>query len=291
MYRLLALAKYDERYVIPPAHAEQAHSLEELATECALDYEGGPGMGGSGPFGEGSGRADADRGGELPDAPGPADLRHVAAPGRQGGAGEPAQLGRQGHPAGPVPAEGRGAVSEPQHARRPSLPAEQLTARLAVGVAAARATPTSELLGRLDLVAGVPRAQLPGAVGEPLRATVVRLETTPLAELQADYVETFDTRRRHNLFLTYFAHGDTRKRGVALLRFKQTYLRSGFVLDASPTTAASCPTTCAWCWSTPRTSTSGSAAACCSTTGPGSSCCGCRCATRGSRVGRRRSRR
>jgi nitrate reductase beta subunit len=55
MYRLLAIAKYDERYVIPPAHAEQAHSLEELATECALDYEGGPGMGGSGPFGEGSG--------------------------------------------------------------------------------------------------------------------------------------------------------------------------------------------------------------------------------------------
>lgn len=58
MYRLLALAKYDERYVIPSAHAEQAHSLEELATECSLDYEGGPGMGGSGPFGEGSGRAD-----------------------------------------------------------------------------------------------------------------------------------------------------------------------------------------------------------------------------------------
>jgi nitrate reductase beta subunit len=55
MYRLLALAKYDERYVIPAAHSEQAHALEELATECALDYEGGPGMGGSGPFGEGSG--------------------------------------------------------------------------------------------------------------------------------------------------------------------------------------------------------------------------------------------
>ena len=55
MYRLLAIAKYDERYVIPPAHAEQAHQLEELATECSLDYEGGPGMGGSGPFGESSG--------------------------------------------------------------------------------------------------------------------------------------------------------------------------------------------------------------------------------------------
>ncbi|MEO8557008.1 MAG: nitrate reductase subunit beta, partial [Actinomycetota bacterium] len=49
------IAKYDERYVIPPAHAEQAHHLEELATECSLDYEGGPGAGGAGPFGQGSG--------------------------------------------------------------------------------------------------------------------------------------------------------------------------------------------------------------------------------------------
>ncbi|WP_337061482.1 nitrate reductase subunit beta [Kineococcus sp. G2] len=55
MYRLLAIAKYDERYVIPTAHAEQAHKLEELATECSLDYDGGPGMGGWGPFGESSG--------------------------------------------------------------------------------------------------------------------------------------------------------------------------------------------------------------------------------------------
>jgi nitrate reductase beta subunit len=59
MHRLLAVAKYDERYVIPPAHAElgdaaaRAHQLEELA--CSLDYEGGPGMGASGPFGESSG--------------------------------------------------------------------------------------------------------------------------------------------------------------------------------------------------------------------------------------------
>jgi nitrate reductase beta subunit len=56
MYRLLAVAKYEERYVIPAAHAEAAAGLEELATGCSLDYEGGPGMGGSGPFGEASGR-------------------------------------------------------------------------------------------------------------------------------------------------------------------------------------------------------------------------------------------
>ena len=52
MFRLLALAKYDERYVIPAAHAEQAHSLEELATECAVSEYGG---GNPEIFGEGSG--------------------------------------------------------------------------------------------------------------------------------------------------------------------------------------------------------------------------------------------
>ncbi len=49
MFRLLAIAKYDERYVIPTTHAEQAHALEELATECPVG-EGGPGS-----FGGGSG--------------------------------------------------------------------------------------------------------------------------------------------------------------------------------------------------------------------------------------------
>lgn len=55
MYRLLALAKYDERYVIPTAYAAEGHKLEETATDCALSFDGGPGMYESGPFGESSG--------------------------------------------------------------------------------------------------------------------------------------------------------------------------------------------------------------------------------------------
>ncbi len=90
--------------------------------------------------------------------------------------------------------------------------------------------PDEALLARLETIRRASH-RLPGPIGESLREVVVHLESTPLAEVQSDYVETFDTRRRCNLFLTYFAHGDTRKRGVALLRFKQTYLRSGFVLD------------------------------------------------------------
>ncbi|GAA1235949.1 nitrate reductase subunit beta [Pseudonocardia alaniniphila] len=54
LYRLLAIAKYEERYVIPTAHEGDAHQLEELA--CSLDADGGPGMLDSGPFGESSGR-------------------------------------------------------------------------------------------------------------------------------------------------------------------------------------------------------------------------------------------
>jgi nitrate reductase delta subunit len=92
--------------------------------------------------------------------------------------------------------------------------------------------PDEELRGRLGLIR---RAclELPDHVGRPLRECVAQLEGPPLGELEADYVDTFDNRRRHNLFLTYFAHGDTRKRGMALLRFKQTYLASGFELTDS----------------------------------------------------------
>ena len=118
----------------------------------------------------------------------------------------------------------------PRHPRG-ALTAEQLliawqSASLLLGY------PDERLLAQLDLIRTA-AARLPAAIEEPLRTFAQHLESTPLTELQTDYVDTFDTRRRSNLFLTYFAHGDTRKRGMALLRFKQTYLRSGFTLDDS----------------------------------------------------------
>jgi nitrate reductase beta subunit len=54
LYRLLAIAKYADRYVIPPAYEASGRQLEEIG--CSLDYDGGPGMYYSGPFGEASGR-------------------------------------------------------------------------------------------------------------------------------------------------------------------------------------------------------------------------------------------
>jgi nitrate reductase delta subunit len=49
-------------------------------------------------------------------------------------------------------------------------------------------------------------------------------------ELAADYVATFDQRKKCCLYLTYYAHGDTRKRGMALLALKQRYAAAGLAL-------------------------------------------------------------
>jgi len=109
------------------------------------------------------------------------------------------------------------------------LPPEQLTI-VWQSVSLLLDYPDEAVLARAELVRSA-ALRLPPAIGDSIREFLGHLESTPLSELQADYVETFDNRRRCNLFLTYFAHGDTRKRGMALLRFKQTYLGAGFELD------------------------------------------------------------
>lgn len=83
------------------------------------------------------------------------------------------------------------------------------------------------------LLASLPALREAAAtVGQPYRrqleSLIQHLGSTRLTELTADYVATFDLRRRCCLYLTYYAYGDTRKRGQALLTFKQAY-RAGEV--------------------------------------------------------------
>jgi nitrate reductase molybdenum cofactor assembly chaperone NarJ/NarW len=73
--------------------------------------------------------------------------------------------------------------------------------------------------------------ELPGDLASPLVPLVEHLEAADLTAAQADYVETFDLRRRCSLYLTYYAYGDTRKRGQALLSFKHAYRTAGMVLE------------------------------------------------------------
>lgn len=50
-------------------------------------------------------------------------------------------------------------------------------------------------------------------------------------EMEQHYVDTFDQRRRCSLFLSYYAVGDTRQRGAAILAFKESLETLGFFLD------------------------------------------------------------
>lgn len=124
----------------------------------------------------------------------------------------------------------------PLHLRRPKSPVDALRVRglSAREVATTRlacswllAYPDDALLDRLDgLAAAV--ADLPAPVRTPLEAFLTHLDGTAVGEVQRHYVEVFDMKRRACPFLTYWTHGDTRNRGVAILRFKQAYEAAGF---------------------------------------------------------------
>ncbi|MGZ4386217.1 MAG: nitrate reductase molybdenum cofactor assembly chaperone [Gaiellaceae bacterium] len=70
--------------------------------------------------------------------------------------------------------------------------------------------------------------ELPGSPAKaPLERFAEHLAALSPLELAQAYVETFDLHRRTSLHLTYYLHGDTRKRGMALLRLKHLYREAG----------------------------------------------------------------
>ncbi|SMX98479.1 respiratory nitrate reductase chaperone NarJ [Brevibacterium sp. 239c] len=94
--------------------------------------------------------------------------------------------------------------------------------------------PDEELLARLPQIhVLLAQADLPTSIRGELLATTGHLGAADVFHLRSDYVETFDTRRRGCLFLTYFTNGDTRKRGRALLEIKDIYRQAGLDMDDS----------------------------------------------------------
>lgn len=69
---------------------------------------------------------------------------------------------------------------------------------------------------------------LPAPVRERLDGLAATLLTEDQRDLQARYVATFDLKRRCSMYLTYYAAGDTRRRGEALVRFVEAYRAAGF---------------------------------------------------------------
>lgn len=91
-------------------------------------------------------------------------------------------------------------------------PDAELTAARKALAAAVETLPASPAAAELSAFAGWLTGQEPDA-------------------LERHYVEMFDLRRRSGLYLTYYLHGDTRRRGMALLTLNQRYRAAGWDTD------------------------------------------------------------
>ena len=228
MYRLMAIAKYDERYVIPNAHVEQAHELEEIG--CSLDYDEGPGMYESGPFGEASGRPvpvavetfNALKQRQTSDArstPGPRSCAAGStcstgtATAHRTGSSRTKHGRRQRRHEAPAPAPAGSAGSS---TRSPPGASTTRRARCSSGCrCSAPPWPSSRRAG-----GRAARRAWSGTSAAP-RSTACSTPTS----------RSFDLSRKHALYLSYWTDGDTRRRGEVLARFKAAYRASGFLVD------------------------------------------------------------
>ena len=249
MYRLLAIAKYEERYVIPTAY-EAAGPLIWRSMGCSLSFEGGPGMYESGPFGEADG------------GPVPVAVETFHALQQRAGcgyrrpalvAGEPAELGRPRGAGRNVPRSRPQAMKLLQPIREPVL-RDRLVWQAA---SLLLAYPDAQRDERLDTVerpagriwTGRRRSCWARTVARAAcdrsdeRRNRLRRDLRPAAPLH-DVSDLLDGRR----------HPQPRPRDAG---FAAAYRDAG----VEPPDARR-PTTCRWCWSSPRPSTPWSGGGC-----------------------------
>lgn len=70
--------------------------------------------------------------------------------------------------------------------------------------------------------------QLDADTADDLLAFAAWLSSTDLLQAQTHYVELFDRKRRACLYMSYYLNGDTRRRGMALVQFKELYREFGW---------------------------------------------------------------
>ncbi len=87
---------------------------------------------------------------------------------------------------------------------------------------------TDDLDAVAEAVHGLPRGQARRLLGQARE----QLYTVSEVEAASRYVETFDMTRRRCLYLTYYRHGDTRERGMALTAMLDAYRKAGLALSA-----------------------------------------------------------
>ncbi|MFB9906008.1 nitrate reductase molybdenum cofactor assembly chaperone [Allokutzneria oryzae] len=89
--------------------------------------------------------------------------------------------------------------------------------------------PDSTMLEKLPLLREGVEAVTDEECRAWLTAVLDHLGGKPQNEAAQHYVDAFDSRPRRCLYLTWYADGDTRRRGASLVRLKQIYRAHGMV--------------------------------------------------------------
>jgi nitrate reductase molybdenum cofactor assembly chaperone NarJ/NarW len=88
--------------------------------------------------------------------------------------------------------------------------------------------PDDRFAADLSAVAAAVQRLPAGSARDDLEAATCWLAGRTPLEAAATYVETFDLSRGCSLYLTYYRHGDTRERGLALTALVDTYRSGGW---------------------------------------------------------------
>ena len=75
-------------------------------------------------------------------------------------------------------------------------------------------------------------ADLPGELRRSFQAFFTAVNALSQQALETHFTATFDLKRKCCPYLTYYAAGDTRRRGMALVRFVEAYRAAGWQVDA-----------------------------------------------------------
>lgn len=87
--------------------------------------------------------------------------------------------------------------------------------------------PGPEWFARLDTLEAHAN-QVPDPLAQLFTRFIGRARAAGATQWQRRYVVTFDLKRKCSLYLSYFATGDTRKRGTALVTFIEAYRAAGW---------------------------------------------------------------
>nr|AQT39470.1 NarJ2 [Streptomyces sp.] len=131
----------------------------------------------------------------------------------------------------------RAAVRRPRRAARPGRPTlltpeeTQDRAMLLRLCSLLLQYPDAELAAARPVLTASVEALPPSSAAEHLADFTAWLTGQESEALERHYVEMFDLRRKSSLYLTYYLHGDTRRRGMALLTLNQRYKAAGWDTD------------------------------------------------------------